>query len=67
MPKKIIISLKGIVKQIDLATGELSAASAKATSGLEKQKLTAKIKGLNKIKKQVREKCRGLNITVPVD
>jgi hypothetical protein len=65
MPKKVIISLKGIVKQIDQATGKLSDARSRVAGGLEKQRLAAKIKNLNKIKRQVREECHGLNIIVP--
>jgi hypothetical protein len=67
MPKKVTISLSGIVKQIDQATGKLSAARGKAATGLEKRELAAKIKNLKKIKKLVREHCRGLNIIVPID
>jgi len=64
MPKKVIISLHGIVKQIDLATERLSAARAKATTGLEKRSLAVKIRKLRQIKKLVQVPCHGLNITV---
>ena len=68
MPKKVTISLSGIVKQIDQATGRLSAAKNKATTGLEKQRLAVKIKKLKKIKSQVQMYCKGgLNLTVPTN
>jgi hypothetical protein len=65
MTKKVTISLRGIVKQIDQATRQLSAARTRATTGMEKQRLAVKIKKLKKIKSQVKTYCRGLNIIVP--
>jgi hypothetical protein len=65
MPKKPSISLQGIVTQIDQATKQLSTAKKKATKALDKRKLAAKIKNLQRMKKKVRSHCHGLNITVP--
>ena len=69
MPKKVEISLSGIVKQIDEATKKLNAAKGKATTASEKKKLAIKIKKLNAIKKEVKANCpggaKGLNIIVP--
>jgi hypothetical protein len=69
MPKKVKISLTGIVNQIDQATRKLSRARGKAATRREKQKLAAKIKNLKSIKAQVKQLCptgaRGLTILVP--
>jgi hypothetical protein len=64
MPKKIIISLSGIVQQIDEAIGKLSSAKGKAANVLEKRKLDVKIRKLKQVRKEAREPCRGLNIEV---
>jgi len=65
MPKKVKISLSGIVKQIDQATKNLNAAKGKAVTASEKKEVTAKIKKLNGIKKHVKGICHGLNVIVP--
>jgi hypothetical protein len=57
MPKKVVISLHAIVKQIDLAVKKLKTAEAKAVTAQEKQQLAAKIKKLDKIKSQVTMTC----------
>jgi hypothetical protein len=57
MPKKVVISLHAIVKQIDLAVKKLAAAEAKAVTAQEKKVLAAKIKSLDKIKAQVKSNC----------
>jgi len=67
MTKKITISLSGIVKQIDQATRQLSAAKGEATTRREKQILAVNIRKLKKIRREVQMRCRGLNITVPTD
>jgi len=56
MPKKVI-SLSGIVKQIDQVTKKLAAAEGKSVTGAEKKKLTTIVKNLNKIKKEVTKNC----------
>ncbi|HYA62518.1 MAG TPA: hypothetical protein VED66_04900 [Candidatus Sulfotelmatobacter sp.] len=69
MPKKVKISLSGIVKQIDQATKNLNAAKGKAVTAKEKKELALKIKHLTAIKKEVKANCpkgaQGLNIIVP--
>jgi len=65
MPKKVKISLKGIVQQIDQATKHLEAAKGKVATAMEKKELEAKIKDLKEIKKDLKQICLGLNILVP--
>ena len=69
MPKKVRISLRGIVEQIDQASGKLSRARDKAATRIEKQKLAAKIRNLKRIRAQVKQLCpngvRGLTVVVP--
>ncbi|MGB7848206.1 MAG: hypothetical protein WBL63_21525 [Candidatus Acidiferrum sp.] len=57
MPKKVTVSLKGIVKEIDAVTGKLSDLKGKAITSQEKQRLAANIEGLKKIRAEVRERC----------
>jgi hypothetical protein len=57
MPKKVIISLHGIVRQIEIATKKLHWAKTKAISGAEKQQLEAKIKNLKTIRSLVIKNC----------
>jgi transcriptional regulator len=57
MAKKVTVSLHGIVKQIDQATAKLSAAQTKALTGIEKQRLTVKIKNLKKVRALVIQDC----------
>jgi len=64
MSKKVTISLSGIVKEIDKATGQLSAAKRKAAARREKQSLAVNIKKLKKIRYEVQMRCRGLTIAV---
>jgi hypothetical protein len=68
MPKKIAVSLHGIVKQIDLASRKLSKAEHKALTSVEKQKLRATIKTLKKVRGEIIERCggRSYGIAVPV-
>lgn len=56
MPKKVV-SLHGIVKQIDEATKKLKAAEGQVTNSGEKKKLNTIIKNLNKIKSEVKNNC----------
>jgi hypothetical protein len=62
MPK---ISLSGIVKQIDKSAKELSKAETKTPNLVEKRKLNAKIKKLDRARKLVEETCHGLSILIP--
>lgn len=70
MPKKVRVSLKGIVREIDKATKGLSGAKVKAATAMEKKRLAVKIQNLKKIKKNVEIVCLpvpgvpGLNIVV---
>ncbi len=57
MPKKIIISLHGIVKQIEIATRKLHGAKTKAITGNERQQLEVKIKNLKAIQSLVIKNC----------
>jgi hypothetical protein len=57
MPKKVIISLHGIVNQINLAEKKLAAAQKKAITPGEKKELGVKISDLKKIKAQVLKTC----------
>ncbi len=57
MPKKVTISLHGIVNQIDAATKKLSNAKANAITSGEKQQLGVKIQNLKKIKSEVILNC----------
>jgi hypothetical protein len=57
MPKKVTISLHGIVNQIDQAEKKLTAAHKKAVSNVEKKQLEAKIKHLKKIRSEVIKDC----------
>jgi G:T/U-mismatch repair DNA glycosylase len=68
MPKKIAVSLHGIVKQIDLAARKLSDAERRAITGAEKRKLRATIKALKKARVEVIKRCGGKSygIAVPV-
>lgn len=56
MPKKVV-SLHGIVKQIEEATKKLKAAEGEVTTSGEKKKLATIIKNLNKIKNEVKNNC----------
>ena len=53
MPKKVTISLHGIVNQIDAATKKLTKAKTDAVTAVEKQQLGVKIQNLKKIKSEV--------------
>jgi hypothetical protein len=57
MPKKVTISLHGIVKQLDEAEKKLAAAHKKAVTAVEKTQLAAKIKNLKKIRSEVIKNC----------
>jgi hypothetical protein len=57
MPKKVTISLHGVVNQIKAATAKLAKARNRAISGAEKQQLAVKIKNLEKIKSLVIKNC----------
>ena len=57
MPKKITISLHGIVDQIEAATKKLVKAKADAVTAAKKQQLGVKIQNLEKIKSQVIVNC----------
>jgi hypothetical protein len=57
MPKKVTISLHGIVKQIDEATKKLDKVKSKAITGVEKQQLAVKVQNLRKIRAQVIVNC----------
>jgi hypothetical protein len=57
MPKKVTISLHGIVNQIDAATKKLMKAKTDAVTAIEKQQLGVKIQNLKKIKSQVVLNC----------
>jgi len=50
MPKKVVISLHGIGKQIDLATKKLTKAKGKTLMKAERQTVNAAIKTLKEIK-----------------
>jgi hypothetical protein len=69
MPKTLKIPLKKIVQQIDKSATELSAARQKVMDPFLKNKLAAKLKGLNEAKKQIVASCggkKGYTIIVPV-
>lgn len=57
MPKKVTISLHGIVNQIVAATKKLESAKAKAITPAEKQELGVKIQNLKKIRSEVILNC----------
>ena len=57
MPKKVTISLHGIVNQIDLAEKKLAAAEKKAVTQAEKKELAVKVSNLKKIKALVVKNC----------
>ena len=65
MPKKIKISLRGIVEQIDQAEGRLTEAGSTVTSKPEKKKLAAKVKKLKKARALVKTACRTYTVIVP--
>lgn len=65
MPKKIKVSLSGIVQQIDKVTEKLEAAKKSAAKAPMKKKLEIKIKKLKKIEKEVCALCRGMNPIPP--
>ena len=66
MPKKVTVSLKGIVKEIDEATKKLSGAKNKAISGLDKKKLAVKINNLKKIRAAVKANCATTSQSKPL-
>ena len=57
MPKKLVISLKGIVAAIEEVQAELLAAENMAATSAEKKKLAAKIKKLDKVAYTVKASC----------
>ena len=57
MPKKVTISLHGIVNQINQAEKKLTAAHKKAVTSVEKAQLATKIKNLKKIRSEVVKNC----------
>lgn len=57
MPKKVTISLHGIVRQIEIATNKLQRAKTGAISNAEKQQLAVKIKNLHSIRSLVIKNC----------
>jgi predicted nucleic acid-binding Zn-ribbon protein len=66
MAKKVQVSLREIGKQIERAEAKLSAGSRAVANREVKKELAVKIKSLKKVKKQLRQICRGTyNIKVP--
>jgi hypothetical protein len=57
MPKKVTISLHGIVRQIKIATKKLEKAEAKAITAAEAQQLASKVKNLKAIEVLVIKNC----------
>ena len=57
MPKKVIVSLHGIVDRIDATIKKLAQGQSKALTQAEKKSLAVKIKSLKKIRKEVTNNC----------
>jgi hypothetical protein len=64
---KVEVKIGGIGDEIDRATGKLSAAAREVPSPVERKRLAAKIKTLNKVKAQVKMLCRSYTIIVPTE
>ena len=69
MPKTVKVSISDIVKEIDKALKELETGESLAVSSKEKKAILAKIKKIEKAKKELRASCpkgsKSMTIIVP--
>ena len=69
MPKKVKVSISAIVKEVNKALKELEKGEALAVSAKEKTLICARIKKLQKAKKELSASCpkgsRSMTIIVP--
>jgi len=65
--EKVEVKIGEIGEEIERAKGKLSAAARKVASPVERKRLAAKIKTLNKVKAEVKMLCRSYTIIVPTE